>query len=272
MTKELRELGVQLRASQEENQSLRRQLRRVLDDRDAELGFQTPDEHRRSENAPEPQPATTSRTTTSGKGVGGQASAGAQAAPGGGDKTMEFMAIMLQSMQAMQKNYMDEKSKGTPEVEVVRSNAGEFPMLPEWDAIEAPLKMGDWLAMLEPLVSDLSDSSEEFWRLMIDEVGKWYRDHMSLSPLDRASHSFEAPGILAQRRWQRLEKRVAGMLIKSVPDGVREDLVSNKRLGTFAILAALQVIYQPGGLGEKRALLKALEDPMEAAPQRQFCT
>ena len=99
----------------------------------------------------------------------------------------------------------------------------------------------------------------------IDEVGKWYRDHMSLSPLDSASHSFDTPSTLTQRRWQTLEKRVAGVLIRSVPEGVREDLVSNKRLSTFAILAALQVIYQPGGLGEKRTLLKALEDPLEAS-------
>ena len=102
--------------------------------------------------------------------------------------------------------------------------------------------MGDWLAILEPLVSDMSDTSEEWWRIM-EEITQWYRDHISLSPLDRASHSFDAPDRLVQRCWQRLEKRVAGMLIKSMPEGVREDLVSNKRLSTFSMLAVLQVIY-----------------------------
>ena len=55
------------------------------------------------------------------------------------------------------------------------------------------------------------------------------------------------------------------MLIKSMPEGVREDLVSNKRLSTFSMLAALQVIYQPGGQGEKTTLLKALESPLEVS-------
>ena len=96
----------------------------------------------------------------------------------------------------------------------------------------------------------------------MEEITQWHRDHMSLSPLDRASHSFDAPDRLAQRRWQRLQKRVAG---KSMPEGVREDLVSNKRLSTFSMLAALQVIYQPGGQGEKTTLLKALESPLEAS-------
>ena len=56
-----------------------------------------------------------------------------------------------------------------------------------------------------------------------------------------------------------------------MPEGVREDLVSNKRLSTFSMLAALQVIYQPGGQGEKTTLLKALESPLEASSAVMQC-
>ena len=253
MSQDMKELGLQLRASQAENRELKMKLEEMQEEKDYEQRFQTPEDEKAETRKPRCETKGAS-SSESGKGTGAAPKAD------GNDKTVEFMMLMLQSMQEMQRNYM--KDKATPEVEVVRGNVGEFPQLPEWDAVEAPLKMGDGLALLECLVSDLTDSSEEWWRLTIDEVGKWYRDHMSLSPLGRASHSFDTPSTLTQRRWQRLEKRVAGMLIRSVPEGVREDLVSNKRLSTFAILAALQVIYQPGGLGEKRTLL---EDSLEAS-------
>ena len=250
MEREFQKMELQLRASQEENRSLRKKLRQVCDERDGDRGFHTPEEEKRAEG--------TSSTPAQGKGVG------APRSDGRSDKTMDFMMLMLQSMQELQKSYMENGAKSSPEVEVVRSGVGEFPILGDWDPIEAPLRMGDWLAVLDPLISDLSETSEEWWRTMMEEVAQWYRTHMSLSPLDRASHSFDAPASLVQRRWQRLEKRVAGMLIKAVPEGVREDLVSNKRLSAFSMLAALQVIYQPGGQGEKTTLLKALEDPPEA--------
>ena len=34
--------------------------------------------------------------------------------------------------------------------------------------------MGDWLAILEPLVSDMSDTSEEWWKIMMG------RDHSAV--------------------------------------------------------------------------------------------
>ena len=56
--------------------------------------------------------------------------------------------------------------------------------------------------------------------------------------------------------------RTRGRVVVSRPHKpvlFREDLVSNKRLSTVCMLAALQVIYQPGIQGEKTTLLKALE-------------
>ena len=37
-----------------------------------------------------------------------------------------------------------------------------------------------------------------------------------------------------------------------------------KNLSTFSIMAHLQMIYQPGGLGEKETILRNLESPAEA--------
>ena len=137
-------------------------------------------------------------------------------------------------------------------------------MLPEWDATEAPLRMGDWLTVLGPMNADLSASAEDWWTLMLKEVGDWYQHHLSLSLLDRTSHLPETPAVLQDRRWRRLERRVAGLLLKAIPESQREDLIAQKYMTVFGILTLLQISYQPGGFGEKRTLLKNLEEPAEA--------
>ena len=87
---------------------------------------------------------------------------------------------------------------------------------------------------------------------------------MLLSPLERAGHRPVAPEELQQKRWQRLERRVASLLLKAIPTSQKEELVAGKSISTFSIMAHLQVIYQPGGLGEKETILRNLESPVEA--------
>ena len=276
-SRDLQEMELQLRASQLENERLRKELTSAKSQPEAR--FHTPEEERRaSGTAGEWQSAKDEKHAGTGKGVGGgfkpreeaQDAGASSASPP--DKTMEFMMVMLQSMQELQKKVFEsgQESKETQNgVELVRSGVGELPQLGEWDATEGPLRMGDWLIMLEPIISDFTESSEEWWRLMVQEVMAWYRLHMSLSPLDRASHSYDPPPSVAQKKWHRLERRVAGMLLKAVPESQKADLIAAKRLGVFSILTALQVAYQPGGQGERRNLLKCLEEPPEAGSAQE---
>ena len=55
------------------------------------------------------------------------------------------------------------------------------------------------------------------------------------------------------------------MLLKAVPETQKEELIAGKNLGAFAIMAHLQILYQPGGLGEKETILWNLESPPEAS-------
>ena len=179
-------------------------------------------------------------------------------------------------MQAMQQRMIeDEKNRGRDKedgVEKVSTGITEFPQLPEWDAQEAPLKMGDWVTVLGPLVADMSDTADEWWALMLREVNSWYQEYLALSPLDRAGHLPEPPTTLKNPRWRRLERRVAGLMVKALPDAQREEMISRKCLTTFGILTTLQVSYQPGGLGEKRTLLKNPEEPQEAGSAGEAVT
>ena len=113
-------------------------------------------------------------------------------------------------------------------------------------------------------MSDLSANSELWWKRTLEELQIWYEDHMKLAPLARSSHSMETPAALQDRKWARLERRVASMLFKAIPPGAREEMISGKKTTVFAILATLQVAYQPGGLAEKEIILRNLEQPNEA--------
>ena len=53
------------------------------------------------------------------------------------------------------------------------------------------------------------------------------------------------------------------MMLTAVPETVREELVSARKLGFFPILTHLLMVYCPGGVQEKQTLLRNLEDPGE---------
>ena len=148
-------------------------------------------------------------------------------------------------------------------MEVVRAGALELPALPPWSASQGPLQLGDWLLMVEPIVADLSATSEEWWRRMTRASEAWYNHHMSLAPLERLKHEAAVPREVSEERWQRLERRMASMMLQAVPEVVKEELVSSRRLSVFAILTHLMLAYAPGGISEKQQLLKNLEEPAE---------
>lgn len=53
------------------------------------------------------------------------------------------------------------------------------------------------------------------------------------------------------------------MMLNAVPEPVREELVSSRRMSVFSIITHLYVTYCPGGVSEKHNLLKSLEEPSE---------
>ena len=53
------------------------------------------------------------------------------------------------------------------------------------------------------------------------------------------------------------------MLLQSVPENVREELVASRRLDVFGVLTHLYLVYCLGGVMEKQTLLKNLEESAE---------
>ena len=182
-------------------------------------------------------------------------------------KNMEFMVLMVETMRELQKKVQDGKEdSGTVRgVEVIRHGGPDLPPLPVWSPSQGPLQLGDWLLLLGPVVSDLTTTSEEWWQLMLRSTEEWYQQHMAMNPLQRLQHAVTPPSTLQQERWQRLERRMSSMLLQSVPENVREELVASRRLDVFGVLTHLYLVYCPGGVMEKQTLLKSLEEPAEIA-------
>ena len=183
------------------------------------------------------------------------------------EKSLEFMALMIDSMKEMQRKMTEGKEEAgmVKGMEIVRTGIPDLPVLPSWNPTTGPLQLGDWLLMVGPLVADMSASSEEWWKLTIKEAEAWYKDHMQLAPLEKIQHGHATPSCLQDIKWQRLERRVSVMVLQSVPEQVKEELVASRRLEVFGIITYLHLLYSPGGVTEKQLLLKTLEDPAEVS-------
>ncbi|CAL1129619.1 unnamed protein product [Cladocopium goreaui] len=171
----------------------------------------------------------------------------------------------MENMKELQRKYQEDREEGGSirGIEVVRSGAQELPPLPAWSSNQSPLQLSDWLLLIEPVVSDLTATAETWWKTLLKEAEGWYQSHMKMSPLERLQHGHGTPPSLRQEKWQRLERRMSTMMLQAMPEQVREELVSTRRMSVFSIITHLYVIYCPGGISEKQNLLKNLEDPAE---------
>ena len=204
-----------------------------------------------------------SQSQDSEQGLGGERHRGAQRSKEG-DPTMQVLLKIVDTMQVMQRSMLKSKEEIGEEPEVVRVSP-QLPKLPEWCPESAPIDFNDWLTCLEVHMSDLSSNSQHWWEATMKVVSTWYAHHMTLTPIQRLSHVPELPDHLKQRKWARLEKRAASLLMASIPETLREEVVASKAVSTHGIMSKAMLVYQPGGLGERGAILQALESPQESA-------
>eukprot|EP00434_Breviolum_minutum_P006947 symbB.v1.2.006133.t1/scaffold365.1/size219215/8 len=188
-----------------------------------------------------------------------------------GDKTEErreektafqVMLKLMEGMQAMQKQWLEDREGGSGS-EAVRGSH-QLPSLPDWSATTGPIDLNDWLALIEPMMSDLTNSSGLWWKQLMSEAMDWYLKHLQLQPLERIHHEPMPSEELEKAKWSRLERRASTMLLMAIPEGQREELISSKKLTALKIICYLLTVYQPGGLAEKELILRQLESPTEA--------
>ncbi|CAL1145208.1 unnamed protein product [Cladocopium goreaui] len=125
------------------------------------------------------------------------------------EKSLEFLALMMESMKEMQKRMNDSKDEAglVKGVETIRTGSPDLPVLAPWEAQQGPLILGDWLLLAKPIIADLSLTAGEWWRSTVKSAEESYKLHMSLSPLERIKHPCQAPPEITMEKWQRVERR-----------------------------------------------------------------
>ena len=97
--------------------------------------------------------------------------------------TVKVMLKLMEGMQAIQRQMLEHRDEDNA-TESVRQ-APALPALSEWSATMGPIDLNDWMALIEPMMCDLSNSSAQWWQQLVMEAHLWYQRHLQLPPLDR---------------------------------------------------------------------------------------
>ena len=137
----------------------------------------------------------------------------------------------------------------------------ELPALPELnDGDLGPLAEGDWLALIAPVMKDLSGSSAAWWEAIMKEAAETYEKWLHAEPLVRIQLQPMLPAECLQQPWLRLEQRGSTMLLKARPEEMKTEALANRMTSSVELVYRVLKRYQPGGLGERTHLLKQLVD------------
>lgn len=85
----------------------------------------------------------------------------------------ERMQKQMDVMTRMMMHLLEGKSKEDDNMEQVKPGVTYLPMLQE-PGDTAPIDFVDWLTMIEPAMTDLSDGSHFWWMKVMQECEMWY--------------------------------------------------------------------------------------------------
>ena len=112
---------------------------------------------------------------------------------------------------------------------------------------------------MEQQIGSLASGAGDWWQKTLAVAQQAYSEYQLLSPVKRLNVKAQLTDELRDDRFKRLEKKVAAMLLSSLPRGVRDDLVAYRVQGVHQILYRLMVIFQPGGAQDRAQLLRQLD-------------
>ena len=144
---------------------------------------------------------------------------------------------------------------------VMGENAGETLRsfeLPVLHENSTPLQYGDWLSLVDSLMGDLSYTSDMWWGMVRNAVEVSYKEWLVSNPMDRLRIKPKVDPRAAG--WPRTERRALAMLLAAIPESIRNEIVSTRRMSTEQVLFRLSVVFQPGGSQERFKLLQSLTD------------
>ena len=140
--------------------------------------------------------------------------------------------------------------------------AGRHQDLPELQVGDlSPLVLGDWMEMIAPIMKDVSPQAHRWWPLVENEAKQYYEQWREATPMARLHINPVCRVVEEDPSLHRTEQRGISLLIKAIPSNIKDTIISERLMTSTGIVFTLLKNYQPGGIGERATLLKALTAP-----------
>ncbi|OLP81882.1 putative transposon protein [Symbiodinium microadriaticum] len=180
--------------------------------------------------------------------------------------TMELLGVIATGMRQLQEAQLRQLERKPDAPEVVKPGISSLPALSAPGQDTSPVDIQDWLEEVGSVMTDLSDSSWEWWLQTKEVAEAHYRKWVKSTPMEKISLSVPKTSALEQGRYGRVNARAAGMILASLPQEVKSEMITKKVTGsTPSLIFKLLTAYRPGGEKEKTLLLQQLTAPDSAA-------
>ena len=166
------------------------------------------------------------------------------------------MDVLITGMTQLQQVLLKQK---TDMVDIEAKAVTELMKLPEYTAETGAIDFQDYLYLAEQQIATLAAGASDWWAQTLRVTQSAYAEYQTLSPVKRLSVSAVLTPELRDPKFQKLERKVASLVLASLPKGVRDDLIAYRVQGVHQILYRLMVIFQPGGAQDRAQLLKQLD-------------
>ncbi|CAE7233580.1 RE1 [Symbiodinium sp. CCMP2592] len=149
--------------------------------------------------------------------------------------------------------------------EAVGKHVSSLPSLEAYNP-NNPTALGDWIAVVQPMISSLSDTGSVWWGYTYQAANQAYVRWLSTSPLERLSIQKEFDQVnLVQPQHALLEQRCVTLILQAILDAVRVDIVASRHLSVAGMIFRLMTVFQPGGASERSTMLRFLVTPKAAS-------
>ena len=183
---------------------------------------------------------------------------------GGFSSSSNPLETLVAGMTQIQEVLLKGRSGGdTAEYDPSKSVA-EFPKPKENSTESGAIDFQDWLCLVEQQVGSMASGASVWWNGMVAAAMAAYGRYQASTPIQRLSISAELPAELEDAKFSKLEKRVAALLVASLPQAMREEMVAYRVRRVHQQLFRLLVCYQPGGSSDRALVLSQL-DPKDGS-------
>ncbi|CAE7432980.1 GIP [Symbiodinium microadriaticum] len=165
--------------------------------------------------------------------------------------------VLITGMSQLQQVLLRQKAGETLDLEL--KGVQELPKLPEYTPESGATDFQDYLYLTEQQVGSLVSGAAEWWQQTLGVAQTAYAEYQSLSPMKRLSVKASLTPELKADKYKKLERKVASLVLSSLPKGVRDELIAHRVQGLRQILFRLMVVFQPGGAQDRAQLLRQLD-------------